>query len=98
MGSDYFNYIQLSRENPEHASYYKWRDRFNELCTEYNITPPAAAIYFGLHIPGVKSIALNSSNPKRVRHNIEMANAEIPAVFWQRMKEDGLIDKDYSHL
>ena len=98
MGSDYFNYIQLSRENPEHAKYYQWRDRFNELCKEYNIEPPAAAICFGLRIPGVKSIALNSSNPRRVRHNIEMADTEIPAVFWQRMKEEGLIDKDYPHL
>ena len=98
MGSDYFNYIQLDRNNPEHQHYYHWRDRFNSLCAEYNIAPPAAAIYFGLHVPGVKSIALNSSNPKRVQHNIQMANAEIPAAFWQQMKEENLIDNNYPHL
>ena len=98
MGSDYFNYTELNRQNPDHAKYYNWRDRFNELCKEYNVEPPAAAIYFGLHVPGVTSIALNSSNPKRVRHNIEMANAEVPTVFWQRLKEEGLIDKNYAHL
>jgi D-threo-aldose 1-dehydrogenase len=98
MGSDYFNYIQLDRNNPEHKHYYNWRDRFNSLCTEYNVEPAAAAIYFGLHVPGVKSIALNSSNPKRVQHNLEMANAEIPAAFWQQMKEEQLIDNNYPHL
>ncbi|MCH5599870.1 aldo/keto reductase [Niabella ginsengisoli] len=98
MGSDFFNYTELSRENPEHKKYYEWRDKFNQICIEYNIEPPAAAIYFGLHVPGIKSIALNSSNPKRVRHNIEMANANIPPAFWQRMKEEGLIDKNYPHL
>ncbi|MCH5716330.1 hypothetical protein [Niabella hibiscisoli] len=46
----------------------------------------------------MKSIALNSSNPKRVQQNIEMANAEIPADFWQRMKEEQLIDNNYPHL
>lgn len=98
MGSDFFNYTQLNRDNPEHKKYYDWRDRFIAVCNEYNIEPPAAAIYFGLHAPGVNSIALNSSNPKRVRHNIEMANAEIPKAFWEKMKDEGLIDKDYSSL
>jgi len=98
MGSDYFNYIQLSRNNPEQAKYYNWRDKYNEVCAAYNITPAAAAIYFGLHIPGVTSIALNSSNPGRVKQNLEMAAAEIPAAFWQRLKEEDLIDKNYPHL
>lgn len=98
MGSDYFNYTLLDRNNPAHQHYYHWRDRFNGLCAEFAIEPPAAAIYFGLHIPGVKSIALNSSNPRRVQHNIEMANAEMPAAFWEKMKEAHLIDPHYPHL
>lgn len=98
MGSDYFNYVQLSRDNPEHTRYYHWRDKFFEICKEHNIDPAAAAIYFGLHVPGVKSIALNSSNPARVRKNIEMADANIPASFWNLLKEEGLIDKNYPYL
>ncbi len=97
-GSNFFNYVELSRDNPAHEKYYRWRDRFCKICKDYNIEPSAAAIYFGLHIPGVKSIALNSSNPKRVRHNIEMANTEIPSSFWTRMKEEGLMEKSYPHL
>ncbi|MFT4094701.1 MAG: aldo/keto reductase [Niabella sp.] len=98
MGSDYFNYIQLDRNNPQHAKYYNWRDRYFEICREFDIEPPAASISFGLQIPGVKSIALNSSNPQRVKHNIEMANASIPKAFWAKMKDAGLIDKNYPHL
>lgn len=98
MGSDFFNYTALSRDNPAHQKYYAWRDRFNQLCKEYQIEPPAAAIAFGLQVPGIQSIALNSSNPQRVRHNIELANATIDPAFWQRMKDEGLIDIHYPHL
>ncbi len=98
MGSDYFNYVQLNKDLPEHKKYYDWRDRFFTLCKAYNVEPAAAAIYFALHVPGIKSIALNSSNPDRVRQNISMANIEIPRDFWNRMKEDGLIDEDYPYL
>lgn len=97
-GSDFFNYIELNRDNPAHKKYYDWRDRFYTICKEHGIEPPAAAIYFGLHVPGVKSIALNSSNAKRVRHNIEMANAQIPSSFWERMKAEALIEESYPHL
>ena len=97
-GSNFFNYIELNRTNPSHEKYYSWRDRFYAICKTYNIEPPAAAIYFGLHVPGVQSIALNSSNAKRVRHNIEMAQAEIPTSFWKKMKDEGLIDPNYPHL
>lgn len=98
MGSDFFNYTELNRNNPEHQKQYNWRDSFYQLCDQFQIEAPAAAIYFGLHIPGVSSIALNSSNPDRVRKNIEMADIEIPQNFWDAMKENGLMDKNYPHL
>lgn len=98
MGSDYFNYILLDCNNAEHKKYYDWRDKYYAICKEYEIEPAAAAIYFGLHIPGVKSIALNSSNPERVKRNVAMGNLEIPASFWQRMKQENLIAADYPYL
>lgn len=97
MGSDFFNYIELNRQNPEHKKYYGWRDRFFSICHEYKIKPAAAAISFAVNVPGVKSIALNSSNPKRVRENVEMANVEIPDSFWERLKAEGLIDNNYPY-
>lgn len=98
MGSDYFNYTQLHRDNPNHKKYYDWRDRFFELCKSENIEPSVAAIQFGLQVPGIKSIALSSTNPQRVQKNIEMANTTIPSSFWKLMKEHGLIDMAYPHV
>lgn len=98
MGSDFFNYVELDRENTEHRQYYNWRDKFFALCYEFKIKPAAAAISFAVNIPGITGIALNSSNPKRVHENVEMANAEISALFWQRMKAGGLIEEDYPYL
>ncbi len=94
MGSNFFNYIELSRENPEHKKYYHWRDSFFAVCKEFNIKPAAAAIAFAINIPGVKSVALNSSNPKRVRENVQMADAGLPDAFWKKLKDLELIDKD----
>lgn len=97
-GSDFFNYEELSKTHPAHKKYYYWRDRFHTICNEYGIQPAAAAISFAINIPGIKSIALNSSNPRRVKENVQMADAIIPADFWNRMKEEGLIDRDYPYV
>lgn len=98
MGNDIFNYSKLYPDNPEHSKYFKWRNKFYEVCKEFDLQPAVAAIYFGLHIPGVKSIALNSSNPQRVKWNNEAANAKIPLHFWEKMKQEGLVDIHYPHL
>lgn len=98
MGSDFFNYEALSRTNPAHKKYYHWRSRFYSICNEYGIKPAASAISFAINIPGVKSIALNSSHPQRVKENLQMADAVIPAAFWSRMKEEGLIERDYPYV
>lgn len=97
-GSDFFNYVELNPNNPQHRQYYNWRYKFYDVCKAYHIEPSAAAVYFGLHIPGVKSIALNSSNPARVRKNVAMGELEIDTAFWQALKNEGLIDPAYPHL
>jgi D-threo-aldose 1-dehydrogenase len=88
-GSNYFNYQLLDPEKDVHL--YQWRSKFYQLCDEYHITPAEACVYFALHIPGVNSIALNSSSPKRTAENIHMGEVKIPLSFWKAMKEEGLI-------
>jgi D-threo-aldose 1-dehydrogenase len=48
--------------------------------------------------PGVISIALNTSNPKRVAQNIASVSADIPNDFWVAMKDEGLIARNYPHV
>lgn len=96
IGSDYYNYKLMNRE--EHSALYKWREAFFELCNKYAIKPAGACAAFGLKAPGVKSIALSTSNAKRVKENVDMANVIIPAGFWEEMKAGGLIKNAYTYL
>jgi D-threo-aldose 1-dehydrogenase len=96
IGSDYYNYKLM---NPvDNAELYKWREDFFALCDKHGIKPAEACVAFGLNAPGVTSIALSSSNPKRVKGNVEMADVIIPTAFWEEMKATGLINHDYAYL
>lgn len=94
VGSDYFDYQKISREEPTYTDLYHWRDAFFELCKEYSIKPAEAAVQFGLNINGIKSIALNTSDSNRVKQNAEMVTKSIPAEFWTAMKNHGLISRE----
>lgn len=93
IGSDYYNYQLVNRE--KHPDLYKWRDCFYDLCIKHNLKPAEVCTGFGLNAPGVKSIALNTTNPLRVAANIALANVKIPAGFWEDMKAHSLIDTQY---
>lgn len=96
IGSDYYNYKLM---NPgHHKTLFKWRDDFFKLCDKYGIKPAEACVSFGLNAPGVKSIALNTTNAKRVKGNVDMANVTIPAEFWKEMKSAGLVKNAYAYL
>jgi len=97
-GSNYFNYRPVSRAEKDHQSLYHWRDRFYALCEQYGIIPAAACVRFALNIPGVHSIALNSTSPDRTRRNVKMADIDIPAAFWQTMMEHGLLSSHYPYV
>lgn len=95
-GSDYFNYQLIDKEEDKHL--YQWRDAFYNTCKKHNVNPAAACVYFSLNIPGVKAIALNSSSAERTGKNISMGDVEVSKTFWDDMKAQNLIDKDYPHL
>lgn len=98
IGGEYFDYKLLDPANPEHKAIFQWREKFFALCGEFGIKPAEACVQFSLKAPGVVSIALSTTNPKRVKENIDMAYARIPAEFWQAMKREGLIRHDYPYL
>jgi D-threo-aldose 1-dehydrogenase len=95
IGSNYFNYQPISKDDPEHQALLQWREKYNAVCSEFQIKPAEACVYFALNIPGITSVALNSSSPQRTKQNVTLAQAIIPKAFWAKMKEEGLIDKDY---
>jgi D-threo-aldose 1-dehydrogenase len=98
VGSDYFDYQQIFREDQHYIHLYKWRDAFFELCKVFSIKPAEAAVQFGLYINGVKSIALNTTNSARVRQNADMLNKSIPMEFWEAMRNQQLIQINSTHF
>lgn len=98
VGSDYYDYKLVQKGTPHSDALFKWRTEFFKTCEVFNVTPAEACVQFALNIPGVKSIALNTTNATRVRTNLEMANAVIPQQFWQEMENRKLIDAGISNL
>jgi len=92
VGGNYFDYKLITNETPENEALYRWRMDFFEICDLYNIKPAAACIQFSLNAPGVNSIAMSTSEMKRIEENINMAETRIPLEFWEALKRKGLIE------
>ncbi|QEM10578.1 aldo/keto reductase [Mucilaginibacter rubeus] len=95
-GSAYYNYRLTDPVKDKHL--YHWRELFYGLCADYKIKPADACVAFGLKAPGVKSIAMNTTNAERVSQNVALAYLTIPAQFWKEMKACGLIDESYASI
>lgn len=92
-GGDYYNYHLIDAENTDGKALYQWRENFYNVCKTYELEPAAVCVKFGMAAPGVSSIALNTSNPNRVAHNLGMINTDIPFTFWQELYQQQLITK-----
>lgn len=94
IGGDYYDYKLVKADSEENKALFKWREDFFAVCKAYNIKPAEACVQFALRAPGVVSIALSTTNPLRVKGNVEMAYAKVPVDFWRAMKTKGLISED----
>jgi D-threo-aldose 1-dehydrogenase len=95
VGGGYFDYQLVKPGIAANDALLKWREAFFEICTQFNVTPAATCVQFAYRVPGVKSIALNTTNADRVQSNMEMIDANIPVQFWQELKDKKLIDADF---
>ena len=89
IGSDNFDYKTITRQS--HAAEFLWRDKFNVLCEKFKVKPAEACVQFSFLFDEIISVALNTSSPKRVKSNVSLVEAQVPASFWQAMREQGLI-------
>ncbi|MDB6130700.1 MAG: putative oxidoreductase, aryl-alcohol dehydrogenase like protein [Verrucomicrobiales bacterium] len=93
IGGKWFDYRQP--EPSKEPALFAWREKFLSLCSRFAVKPADACVQFGLALPGVVSIALNTGKPERVSDNIASILRPIPTGFWLALKETGLISKDY---
>jgi len=97
-GGEFFDYVRINPDNPDHKAKFKWRDDFFAICRKHSVSPASACVQFALTPPGVISISLNTSRPGRVKENVNLVECEIPESFWKEMKGKGLIDNEYPYL
>lgn len=93
-GGDYYNYHLIDSQVAAGKELYQWREKFYELCKLHDLEPAAVCVQFGLAAPGVISIALSTTNPKRVEQNLYLIKKPVPPAFWEELYEEGLINKD----
>jgi D-threo-aldose 1-dehydrogenase len=91
VGRDHYNYVLVDSATPEGKALYQWREKFFDICNSFDIQPAEACFNYGFNIPGVSSVALSTSNPAKVKSNIEMATRKIPPAFWDAMHSAGLL-------
>ncbi|WPR76581.1 aldo/keto reductase [Algoriphagus sp. NG3] len=94
VGGEYFDYQKMNKDDPETRKRFKWRERFFGLCESHAINPAHACIQFALQLPGVNSLALNSTSTRRIQANAVYCENTIQDSFWNACKEQGLI-RDY---
>ncbi len=97
-GGEFFNYVKLDPANPEHKEKFAWREKFFQLCAEQGQNPAQVCMHFGKSHPGIAALALSTSKPARVKQNIDALAAEVPAAFWHRLKEAGLLAADHPYI
>ena len=97
VGSNYYDYQLIQAGTQPNDALLQWREHFFETCKAFAVKPAEACVQFALHVPGVKSIALNTTSAKRVKENLAMIDVEIPVQFWEALQAKGLIAVDYQH-
>ena len=87
VGGDHFDYRKVSPGTPDNDQLLARRDTFFSVCGQFGVKPSDACVRFALDVPGVDSIALNTTRAVRVKENLDMVNAAIPPAFWKALEE-----------
>jgi D-threo-aldose 1-dehydrogenase len=64
------------------------------VCARHGVSLASAALQFPLAHPVVRAVIPGADTPVRVRENIVNIKAEIPADFWQDLKDEKLLRAD----
>ena len=82
MGSNMLDYREADPERDAEA--FAFCERYLALCRERGLDPAAVAVEYAFRL-GFDSVALNTSNPKRVVQNARYGEHRSPAAFWDAL-------------
>lgn len=82
----------------QEAALFQWRDKFLAVCKMFGVRPADVCVQFGLAVPGVVAVALNTGKPDRIKANVASATNEIPPALWRALKDEGLLARHFAYL
>ena len=94
VGGDYYDYQFIRPDTAANQKRFQWREAFFNLCQEWEITPAHACVQFALHLPGVSSVALSTTDPSKVKRNVALTQTPLPEEFWNELKNRQLIQEN----
>jgi D-threo-aldose 1-dehydrogenase len=77
------------------APLFAWRERFLGICRKHAVQPADVCVQFGLAVPGIVAVALNTGRPDRIQQNIASATNPIPVALWRELKHAGLVAREF---
>ena len=80
------------------AALFAWREKFLAVCNRFGAKPADVCVQFGLAVPGVAAVALNTGKPERIRDNVQSVLAEIPPALWRALKDEKLVAASFPFL
>lgn len=97
-GGQLFDYREVNPASDQGRILLGWREGFHRVCKQFRVSPGAASLQFGISHPAIASVALNTSKPEKMKRNVETIQREIPAGFWDALKNEGLLEQGYPYL
>ena len=94
VGGDFYDYKLIRPDTTENKVLFNWREKFFGVCKQFNITPAHACVQFALNLPGVSSVALSTTDPSKVKRNVDSVQVKLPQEFWQELKNRHLLSKN----
>lgn len=65
--------------------------RLADVCREYDVELPAAAIQFSLRHPAVRAVVVGARSRDQIRQNMAHMATEIPHQLWEALMSEGLV-------
>lgn len=87
-GRSTFNYGEIPEEVAEKVK------KLKGVCSNHGVSLPAAALQFVLAHPLVVSVIPGPQSPEETQHNVALLEDDIPAAFWNELKEKELLHSD----
>jgi D-threo-aldose 1-dehydrogenase len=96
-----FNSGLLASPRPGPGARYEYGDvsaevlertrRIEDVCAEYDVALPVAALQFPLREPAVVAVVVGAAEPRHVQQNAMRVRAPVPEELWSRLVQEGLV-------